>query len=78
LLAGLRNKFINSLQLEIGLYLSSSGATVESIDLLSKMGISVSHKTVERLKQKIEADHPNKINDYLLYNVINNLIYIYH
>ena len=77
LLAGLRNKFINSLQLEIGLYLSSSGATVESIDLLSKMGISVSHKTVERLKQKIETDHPNKINNYLLYNVINNLIYVY-
>ena len=76
LLAGLRNKFINSLQLEIGLYLSSSGATVESIDLLSKMGISVSHKTVERLKQKIETDHPNKINNYLLYNVINDLIYI--
>ena len=42
------------------------------------MGIPVTHKTVERLEQKIEADHPNKINDYLLYNVINNLIYIYH
>lgn len=70
LLAGLRNKFTNSLQLEIGLYLSSSGATVESIDLLSKMGISVNHKTVERFKQKIETNHPSKINDYLLNNVI--------
>jgi hypothetical protein len=70
LLAGLRNKFINSLQLEIGLYLSSSGATVESINLLSKMGISVSHRTVERFKETIETHHSNKIVDHLLNNVI--------
>src|SRR6185369_11328595 len=55
LLAGLRNKLINSLQLEIGLYLSSSGATVESIDLLSKIGISVSYCEIveERLNKTV-------------------------
>jgi hypothetical protein len=69
LLSGLSNKFNNSLQLEIGLYLSSSGASAECIDVMARLGISVSYKTVERHKKKIVKDHLNKINKYFEENI---------
>ena len=64
LLAGLRNKFNNSLQLEIGLYLFSCGASAECIDVMARLGISVSYKTVDRYKRSIANNHPQKINQY--------------
>src|SRR5688572_24525049 len=64
LLTGLRNKFNNSLQLEIGLYLFSCGATTECIDVMSRLGISVSYKSVDRYKKKITSGHLPKINQY--------------
>jgi len=64
LLSGLKNKFNNFLQLEIELYLSSCGATFESIDIMARLGISVSYKTVERYKKKILNNHFNKINQF--------------
>jgi len=64
LLAGLKNQRNNSLQLEIGLYLSASGATVECIDIMSRLGISVCYKTLERYKKVIFSKHNEKINNY--------------
>jgi hypothetical protein len=69
LLSGLSNIFNNSLKLEIGLYLSSSGASAECIDVMARLGISVSYKTVERYKKKITKDHLNKINKYFGENI---------
>jgi hypothetical protein len=63
-LTGLRNKFNNSLQLEIGLYLFSCGATTECIDVMSRLGISVSYKSVDRYKKNITSGHLPKINQY--------------
>lgn len=64
LLVGLKNQQNNSLQLEIGLYLSASGATVECIDIMSRLGISVSYKTLDRHKKNISSNHKEKINKY--------------
>jgi len=64
LLSGLGNQYNNSLQLEVGLYLSSSGITSEAIDIMSRLGISVSYKTVERYKKKIADNHLKKMDVY--------------
>ena len=46
MIAGLRNKFVNQFKIEVGLYLTSSGATWEAIDTLSSFGYSSCTKTV--------------------------------
>ena len=42
LLAGLGNMFVNNLKLDVGLYLNSAGASLDAIDTMHRMGISVS------------------------------------
>lgn len=64
LLAGLRNKFANSLKLDIGLYLSACGTSTVGIDTLSNLGISVCYKTVENYKKRIANEHPKEIEKY--------------
>src|SRR6185369_8818138 len=76
LLVGLKNQQNNSLQLEIGLYLSASGATVECIDIMSRLGISVSYKTLDRHKKNISSNHKEKINKYLKKMQVNYFVLI--
>lgn len=72
LLAGLRNKFTNSIKLDVGLYLVAAGASCTAIDTLSKMGITTSYKTIENYKKELASAHSQKINEYLNENVCNN------
>src|SRR6185436_20892069 len=53
IMAGLRNKFANDLKLEIGLYLSSLGATRTAIDTMNNIGLSTCYTTVNNFKQKL-------------------------
>jgi len=53
LLAGLRNKFINSFKLDLGLYLVSSGTSVQGIDTIANLGISVCYKTIANYNSKL-------------------------
>lgn len=69
LLAGLRNMFVNNLKLDVGLYLSAAGASVDAIDTMHKMGISVSARTVTEHKKKIVLNHPNEIINHFVTNV---------
>jgi hypothetical protein len=71
LLAGLRNKFINSVKLDIGLYLVAAGTSCTAIDTLSRIGITTSYKTIENYKKQLASDHPKKINEYFHENVSN-------
>ena len=45
LLAGFRNKFANSIKLDIGLYLASSGTSSNAINTLANAGICVNYKS---------------------------------
>ena len=71
-LVGLRNKFANSIKLDVGLYLASSGASCTAIDALSKMGVTTTYKTIENYKKNIARTHPKEIDKYFGENVSNN------
>ncbi len=74
LLSGLRNKFVNSVKLDIGLYLVAAGTSCTAVDTLSKIGITTTYKTIENYKKQLASNHPKKINEYFHENVSNNLI----
>ena len=64
LLAGLGNKFVNNLKLEIGLYLVACGTSREGIETLSAMGLSACAKTVDKYRKEIFINHPKEVNEY--------------
>ena len=64
LLAGLRNKFINSFKLDLGLYLVSSGTSVQGIDTIANLGISVCYKTIANYKKAIAQNYPKELEEY--------------
>jgi hypothetical protein len=69
LLAGLRNKFVNTFKLDLGLYLAENGTSAAAIETLSNAGISASYKTIENYKKTIKANHPKEIEKYFANNV---------
>ncbi len=69
LLAGLRNKFANSIKLDIGLYLVSSGTSSIAINTLSNAGICANYKTIANHKKKLANIHSGSINNYFKLNV---------
>jgi hypothetical protein len=69
LMAGLRNKHVNSFKLELGMYLVGSGATSEAVNALSNASVSVTYQTVNSYKKNIAADHPKRVEEYFTKNV---------
>jgi len=47
-LAGLNNKFTNSVKADVGLLLSASGASVSAIETLANAGFTVRRETVQK------------------------------
>jgi hypothetical protein len=76
LLAGFRNKFANSIKLDIGLYLASSGTSSNAINTLANAGICANYKTIARVKKQIAKDHFDDINEYFKTNVSTIFYYI--
>jgi hypothetical protein len=74
-IAAIRNKFVNQYPLEIGLYLTASGASCDAINTMHNAGISVCYKTVENYKKKIANAHPENIRKYFTEKVNTFLIY---
>src|SRR5437879_183730 len=64
IMAGLRNKFVNDFKLEVGLYLSASGATCTAIDTMNSIGFSACYTTVNNFKRKLADEHPLKIRKF--------------
>ena len=64
IMAGMRNKFVNDFKLEIGLYLSASGASHTAIDTMNSIGLSSCYVTVNNYKQKFVLEHPTKIREF--------------
>lgn len=64
IMAGMRNKFVNDFKLEIGLYLSASGATRTAIDTMNSIGLSACYTTVNNFKRKLANEHPLKIRKF--------------
>lgn len=69
MISGLRNKFVNQLKTEVGLYLAASGATWEAIDTMSSLGYSACSKTIEEYRKKIQKEHTIKIEQHFTKNV---------
>ncbi|CAG8777717.1 7344_t:CDS:2, partial [Funneliformis caledonium] len=72
----IRNKFVNQYPLEIGLYLTASGASCDAINTMHNAGISVCYKTVENYKKKIANVHPENIRKY--FTEKNNSFFVYN
>src|SRR5688572_7693359 len=68
-LAGINNKYINGIKVDIGSYLKTSGASSSSVDILANVGLSVSQRTVSRQKNIISENHQYTVNDYCLQNI---------
>ena len=65
MIAGQRNKFVNQLKVEVGLYLAASGATWEAIDTMSSLGYSSCAKTIADVQKRIQVEHVGKIKQHL-------------
>ncbi|RHZ47868.1 hypothetical protein Glove_566g73 [Diversispora epigaea] len=76
MISGLRNKFVNQLKTEVGLYLAASGATWEAIDTMSSLGYSACSKTIEEYRKKIQKEHLIKIEQHFTKN--KNIFHIYN
>ncbi|CAG8750074.1 9813_t:CDS:1, partial [Dentiscutata heterogama] len=64
LLAELHSQNINKYKIDLSLYLSSCGLSINGIDFLIKAGITISSKTLYTYKEKIKNNHLLKINEY--------------
>src|SRR6266542_35158 len=73
-LASINNKYINSIKVDIGSYLQTSGTSSSSIDTLANIGVSVTRKTVNRKKNLISDEHQQTVDDYCLQNIENMFI----
>jgi len=73
-LAGINNKYINGIKIDIGSYLKTSGASSSFVDTFANAGLSVSQRTVSRQKTIISEDHQYTVNDYCLQNIENMFI----
>ena len=81
IMAGMRNKFVNDFKLEVGLYLSASGATRTAIDTMNSIGFSACYITVNNFKRKLANEHPINIRKFLSEQVnkliLNEIIIIF-
>jgi len=69
-LAGLNNKFTNSVKSDVGLLLSASGASVSAIETLANAGLTIRRETVQRQKHQLAESHQQTVRDYIIENVI--------
>ncbi|GES81508.1 hypothetical protein GLOIN_2v1872628 [Rhizophagus clarus] len=76
IMAGLRNKFVNDFKLEVGLYLSASGATRAAIDTMNGIGFSACYTTVNNFKRKLVNEHPINIRKF--FSKHSDHMYIYN
>lgn len=68
MMANARNMFVNSFELEVGLYLSASGTSSAAIDTLHNLGVSVCSKTINNYKKKLVQDHFQNIQNFFTNN----------
>jgi hypothetical protein len=68
-IAGMRNKFVNDLKLEIGLSLDAAGTKWNGIDRMNKCGYSVDPKTLENYKKMLVERHSARVQEFFMQNV---------
>lgn len=69
-LAGLNNKFINSVKTEVGFLLNASGASASAIETLANAGLTIRRETIQRHKRQLASSHTQTVKDYVVENVI--------
>jgi hypothetical protein len=68
-MAGMRNKFVNDLKLQVGLSLDAAGTTWDAIDRLNKCGYSADPQTIENYKKTLVEQHPREVQRFFEENV---------
>lgn len=68
-MAGMRNKFVNDLKLQVGLCLDAAGTTWDAIDRLNRCGYSADPQTIENYKRALADQHPKRVARFFAENV---------
>jgi hypothetical protein len=68
-LAGLNNKFTNSVKSDVGFLLSAS-ASASTIETLANAGLTIRRETVQRQIHQLAKSHQQTVEDYIIENVI--------
>jgi hypothetical protein len=69
-LAGLNNKFINSVKTEVGFLLDASGTSTSTVEILANIGLTIRRETIQKQKYQLAKSHQQTIKDYIIENVI--------
>src|SRR6266542_19419 len=69
-LAGINNKFINGVKVEVGFLLNASGASASAIETLANAKLTIRRKTIQRQKHQLARSYKQTVKDYIIENVI--------
>ena len=69
-LAGLNNKFINSVKTEVGFLLDASGTSASTVETLANVGLTIRRETIQKQKYQLAKSHQQTVKDYIIENVI--------
>ncbi len=77
-LAGLNNKFINSVKTEVGFLLDASGTSVSTVETLANVGLTIRKETIQKQKYQLAKSHQQTVKDYIIENVIFFLLILFY
>ena len=77
-LAGLNNKFINSVKTEVGFLLDASGTSASTVETLANVGLTIRRETIQKQKYQLAKSHQQTVKDYIIENVIFFLLILFY
>ncbi len=69
-LAGINNKFINGVKIEVGFLLNMSEASASTIKTLANTKLTIRRKTIQKQKYQLARLYKQTVKDYIIENVI--------
>jgi len=77
-LAGLNNKFINSVKIKVGFLLDASGTSASTVETLANAGLTIRRETIQKQKYQLAKSHQQTVKDYIIENVIFFLLILFY
>src|SRR6266498_6078910 len=69
-LAGLNNKLINSVKIEVGFLLDTSETSALIVETLANTRLIIRKKIIQKQKYQLAKSHQQTVKDYIIKNVI--------
>jgi hypothetical protein len=77
-LAGLNNKFINSVKTKVGFLLDASETSASTVETLANVGLTIRRETIQKQKYQLAKSHQQTVKDYIIENVIFFLLILFY